>query len=119
MRQKQTQLHQAEHIAAKRRGENPADIKKIVLDCWDSSDSPRAFERALEVHAMTLARGDRRGCVVVDHNMAVHSLSRMLGEKQAGVAARIGDTSRLPSVSEAQQRIGQRMGKLAKAKVKR
>jgi len=46
---------------AKRLGEDPRDLKKIIQEAWTRSDSRAGFERALEQNALHLARGDKRG----------------------------------------------------------
>ena len=49
-----------------------------------------------------LARGDRRGFVVVDMNGKVYSLSRWLETKPKDLSAKLGDLALLPDVEEAQ-----------------
>jgi len=83
---------------AKRLGSDPRWLSAIVRDCWARSDSKPAFERSLAEHALFVARGDRRGYVLVDHAGEVHSLSRVLGMKQKDLSARLGDPAALRSV---------------------
>ena len=56
-----------------------------------------------------LARGDKRGFVVLDHNGEVYSLPRMLDVKTKDVRARLGDGDGLSSVADKQKMIGERM----------
>lgn len=86
---------------AKRLGHDPRWIKQIARDCWARSDGKAAFEKSLAEHAIFLARGGRRGFVIVDHMGEVHSLSRALDMKQREVGARLGDPAALPGVDQA------------------
>jgi cation diffusion facilitator CzcD-associated flavoprotein CzcO len=56
----------AEWQQAKRRGSDAKEIKATLLECWKQSDSKNAFSHALEEHGYVLAKGDKRGFVVVD-----------------------------------------------------
>lgn len=94
---------------AKRRGDDPRWLKAIVQDCWARSDSKPAFERSLAEHALFLARGDRRGFVLVDHAGEVHSLSRALGVRQKDLGARLGDPGALQDVDAAKAELARRM----------
>jgi hypothetical protein len=62
---------------AKRMGEDPRDLKQIVQDAWAASDDRASFERALEFSALYLARGDKRGFVIVDPTGEALSLTRL------------------------------------------
>lgn len=99
----------AEWQQAKRLGQDPRWLKQTLQDCWGASDNRRAFERALQERGFFLARGDRRGFVVLDHSGEVHSLPRMLDLKTKDVRARLGDGDDLASVEATQKLIGQRM----------
>jgi hypothetical protein len=99
----------AEWQQAKRLGTDPRWLKAIVQDCWARSDSKPAFERSLSEHAIFLARGDRRGFVIVDHTGEVHSLSRALGVKQKDLGARLGDPASLNGVEDAKANLAKRM----------
>lgn len=98
----------AEWQQAKRQGIDPRWLKTTLQECWKHSDGRKAFESSLEERGFLLARGDRRGHVIVDHQGEVYSLPRMLGLKAKDVRARLGDGD-LRSVAEAQEKIGQRM----------
>lgn len=99
----------AEWQQAKRQGQDPRWLKAAVQSSWRASDSGPAFSRALEEHGCFLARGDRRGHVIIDHDGEVHSLSRVLGIKTKDVKARLGDDETLPSVGATRQTLGERM----------
>ena len=85
---------------AKRLGEDPRDLKKIVREAWSVSDNRASFERALERHALHLARGDRRGYVVVHHSGEAMSLTRYADLKKKDIQARIGTPEQLPTVDQ-------------------
>lgn len=99
----------AEWQQAKRHGQDPRWLKAAVQSSWQSSDSGPAFARALEEHGCFLAKGDRRGHVIIDHDGEVHSLSRVLGTKTKDVKARLGDGEALPSAQATRQTLGERM----------
>lgn len=99
----------AEWQQAKRLGQDPRWLKAAVQSCWQASDSGAAFSRALEEHGCFLARGDRRGHVIIDHDGEVHSLPRVLGLKTRDVKARLGDGDTLPSVEATRKALAERM----------
>ena len=99
----------AEWQQAKRSGVDPRWLKEAASHCWHRSDSRKAFTHALRDHALFLARGDRRGFVVLDHEGELHSLPRLLGVKSKDVKARLGSGDHLPGVTEMRKEIGQRM----------
>ncbi|MCB8838079.1 relaxase/mobilization nuclease domain-containing protein [Aurantimonas sp. VKM B-3413] len=99
----------AEWQQAKRLGVDPRWQKLIVQECWKDSASLKDFETALEAKGFFLARGDRRGHVVVDHDGTVHALARMLDLKAKDIRARLGDEADLRSVDQTKARIGERM----------
>lgn len=99
----------AEWQQAKRQGIDPRWIKQLVQDCWSRSDSAAAFQGALQEHGFTLARGDRRGFVLVDYDGSVHSLSRTLNVTAKDIRGRLGDGKGLPNASTAQRTIAVRM----------
>jgi len=85
----------AEWQQAKRLQQDPRWMKQVVLDCWARSDDRKSFESVLSEHALFLARGDRRGFVVMDHAGQVQSLSRTLGMKTKELVSRLGDPESL------------------------
>jgi Relaxase/Mobilisation nuclease domain len=99
----------AEWQQAKRQGQDPRWLKAAVQSSWQASDSGAAFSRALEEHGCFLARGDRRGHVIIDHDGEVHSLPRVLGLKTKDVKARLGDGDSVPSVEATRKTLSERM----------
>lgn len=96
----------AEWQQAKRLQQDPRWMKQIVLDCWSRSDDRKAFERGLSEHALVLARGDKRGFVVMDHAGQVQSLSRTLGIGTKELSARLGNPDGLRDLNEAKADAG-------------
>lgn len=89
---------------ARRLGMDVEAIRESIRACYDRSDSGASFVAALSDQGFTLARGDRRDFVVVDHDGGLHALGkRICGERAADVRARIGDdfALTLPTVEEA------------------
>lgn len=104
-----TNFSLAEWQQAKRQDIDPRWLKTTLQHCWARSDNGRSFGRSLEEHGFLLARGDRRGFVVLDHIGEVWSLPRCLDLKSKEVAARLGDAATLPSVETAKASVGARM----------
>jgi hypothetical protein len=98
----------AEWQECKRRGVDPREIKGAIQDAWSISDSPAALSHALEERGLTLAKGDRRGAVVLDHNGKPYALAKYAGVKTKEVKVRLGETA-LPSIMEAKDRIASGM----------
>lgn len=87
---------------AKRMGKDPRAIKTALQDAWAISDSKAAFIHALEERGFKLARGDRRGFLVVDHRLEYYSLSKWSGHSPSTLKTRLGSPNSLPSLEEAQ-----------------
>lgn len=107
-----TNFSLAEHQQAKRQGNDPRWLKQSVQECWAMSDDRKALSRALEDRGFFLAKGDKRGFVVLDHQGEVYSLPKMLDLKTKEVRERIGGKDGgddLPSVATTQATIGKRM----------
>ncbi|MDJ0628821.1 MAG: relaxase [Rhodobacter sp.] len=94
----------AEWQAAKRRGRNAIDQRKLIQQCWAMSDSRAGFEAALSEYGYILARGDTRGHVIVVHDGEVLAVPRATGLRAKQVRERLGDPIELPSVDEAMVR---------------
>jgi Relaxase/Mobilisation nuclease domain len=94
---------------AKRAGLDPRELKSAVQECWKQSDGTAAFASALEERGLFLARGDRRGFVAVTIDGDVFALSRMIDAKSKDVASRLGDPTKLRSVEETKQFIGEQI----------
>lgn len=99
----------AEWQQAKRQGIDPRWLKSTLQDCWQRSDNQGSFERALGERGLFLARGDKRGFVVLDHQGDVWSLPRMLDLKTKEVRERLGDGDKLKSADETKAVIAARM----------
>jgi len=99
----------AEWQQAKRQGVDPRWLKQSMQECWKLSDNAVAFGQALRERGFFLARGDKRGFVVLDHGGEVYSLPRMLGLKTKAVRERLGDGDTLDTVAATQKTIGERM----------
>ncbi len=87
--------NQQDDRATKPKAERVAEITEL----WNGTDSGKAFKAALEEAGYTVARGARRGFVVVDQAGEIHSLARQIdGAKTADVDARLADIdlARLP-----------------------
>jgi hypothetical protein len=91
----------AEWQQAKRRKADPKALKAMFAECWESSDSRKAFGQALAVRGFALARGDSRGFVAVDLKGEVYSLSRWTVHNTKALEARLGSPTDLPNVEKA------------------
>jgi hypothetical protein len=92
---------------ARRLGTDLKAIRSRILDCFERSDSGKAFQAALAEHGYRLANGDRRDCfVVIDQAGGQHALNKKLtGLTLAATRERLGDLDRsqLPGVEQAQE----------------
>lgn len=100
--------------AAKRMDFHAGDLKEAIQDSWAISDSGIAFQAALKARGLTLAKGDRRGHVVVSPTGDVFSLARMIGRSARDVRARLGDPTALPHVAMAKAEFAADMTQAAK-----
>ena len=91
-----------EYQQAKRKGRHADEIKADLHAAWAMSDTKAAFEHALQDKGFRLARGDRRGFVVTDHEGEVYSLPRWLGVKTKAVRERLGPERELPALEATQ-----------------
>jgi len=98
----------AEWQQARRQGMDPRTIKSTIQECWAVSDSRASFAAALKERGYYLAKGDRRGAVVVDWRGEVYAVARMTGQKTKDVKARLGDCSSLPSVDDIKAMLAER-----------
>lgn len=101
----------AEMQQGARSGLGPQEAREQITGIWQRTDNGQAFAAALDEAGWTLARGDRRDFVVVDHEGEVHSLRRRIeGATAADVRARMADIDRasLPDIEEARERQEQR-----------
>lgn len=94
---------------AKRIGEDPRDLKQIIGNAYQDSDGVRAFQAQLEAQAMQLARGDRRGFVVVHHTGEALPLNRYLGLTQKDIRGKLGKPDMQMTVDQARSLLSARM----------
>ena len=94
---------------AKRLGEDPHDLKRLIGDAFRDADSAKAFQAQLEAQAMQLARGDRRGFVVVHHTGEALPINRYLDLKQKDIRAKLGDPKQQMTVDQARSLLSARM----------
>ncbi|WP_238365454.1 relaxase/mobilization nuclease domain-containing protein [Mesobacterium pallidum] len=93
----------AEWQEAKRRGIHAGDQKALIQQSWAAADNRAAFEQALGQRGYRLARGDRRGFVIVSPEGQVMAVARSLGKRTKEVAARLGDPKDYAPVAEVRQ----------------
>lgn len=91
----------AEWQQARRIGKDPRAIKSALQDAWAISDSKLALVQALGERGFTLAKGDRRGFVVLDRDCEIYSLPKWLGIKTKAVREKVGPSASLKSVDAA------------------
>lgn len=91
---------------AKRSGKDPRTVKTVLQECYAVSDTQSVFEQALKQRGYTLARGDRRGFVALDHFCNPFSISKKwIGKTAKEVRAKLTDPDSLPTVEEAREQI--------------
>lgn len=91
---------------ARRQGENAHDIREHVRWLWEQSPNGEAFALALEEEGYQLAKGDRRGYVVIDPHGSPYSLgSRTTGVKAREVREKLGDLdpAHIPDIEQARR----------------
>lgn len=101
----------AEQAQQSRSGITPEERREAVTTAYEISDSAGAFRHALQERGYTLARGDKRGFVVVDMAGDVHSLTRQVnGAKGKDIETKLALKSvhNLPSVQQAKELIAQK-----------
>ena len=99
------QLANSEWQKLKRHGVDPRELKSLIQQAWQSSDNIESFKHALQDAGLFLAKGDKRGFVVVDHSEKVYSLSRHGGIKTKDLNTRLGAPDDLPSIALTNARI--------------
>jgi hypothetical protein len=91
---------------ARRLGTDINEVRTAILDCYQQSDSGKAFKAALESRGFELANGDRRDCfVAIDPAGGLHALNKKLtGQTLGATREKLADLDRsqLPSVEQAQ-----------------
>jgi hypothetical protein len=105
----------AENAIEAATGVSPEERRAAITTAFEVADGAEAFRTALEERGYLLARGDRRGFVVVDLGGNVHSLSRYVeGYTARQVRERLAplDPEQLQSVEEAKETMRQRRAAL-------
>lgn len=85
---------------AKRAGIDPRELKEAVQDAWAVSHNLPTFAKELEARGLFIAKGDRRGVVIVTYEGEVFAASRLIGNREKDVRAKLGDQNSLRSVEE-------------------
>jgi hypothetical protein len=101
-----------EKAQAEATGISPEQRRADITAAYENSDSGAAFVNALEEAGYVLARGDRRGFVVVDCFGNPHSLTRYVKDHSAkDVKAKLAtiDPATLPDVEQAKEIMRARM----------
>lgn len=80
-----------------------------MQECWQRSDNRASFESALQDRGFFLAKGDKRGFVLLDHRGDIWSLPKVLDLKTKDVRSRLGSGDELKSVDDTRKVIGERM----------
>jgi hypothetical protein len=92
---------------SRRLGTDVRAIRNVILDCFEKSDSGKAFVSAIRAQGGIIAAGDRRDCfAVVDPAGGQHALNkRLTGMTLAEIRARLSDLehTQLPSGEQAQE----------------
>lgn len=106
---------------AKRKGRDPREIKTAIQDAWAISDTQATLAHALEARGFRLAKGDRKGVVVIDQDGEVRSLARSVGIKARDIRGRIKETETLTSVEQTRNGLAEEMlgkvGELRRAEI--
>jgi len=91
-RERQSQAQQNRQLALVKGKEEKHLSAEQIQDIYTRSDNGKAFQAALQEAGFTLAKGDRRGFVLVDSQGKIHSLSRQLqGQRASDLKARLSD----------------------------
>ena len=100
-------LSNSEWQQTKRHGVDPREIKSLIQESWKHSDNLKSFQHSLKERGLFLAKGDKRGFVVLDHNEKIYSLTRHGGIKTKELKSRLGSPEVLPSVEQVKLHVRQ------------
>jgi hypothetical protein len=95
-----------EEQQAQRLGLDKEAIRNTIRACWDRADCGQSFLAGLEQEGLTLALGDRRNLVVVDHLGGLHALGkRILDINKPAILERLADVdlNALPHVEQVRE----------------
>ena len=99
-KRRQLGFQQSESSLVKHR-EKRLETALAIQELYKQSDSGKAFQVALHEAGYTLAKGDRRGFVLVDEQGKITSLSRQLkGQRAKDVKQRLKDVLDIPLASQ-------------------
>lgn len=101
-----------EYQQAKRDALDPKEVKAAIQQSWKQSDNKTSFTSALADKGFFLAKGDKRGFVVISWRGGIYALSRSIKSKE--LKARLGKPDTLPSVAQTQEKIKAQQDKLHK-----
>ena len=107
-RQRKKDMTLAEKSQAEETGVTPRQRKEEITAAYRRSDSAEAFRAALKEKGYILAKGDKRGFVVVDRFGKVHSLARQIdGMRTRELEAKLAPLAegQVPTVDEAKASI--------------
>ena len=94
---------------AKRIGKDPRAIKQMFQECWAVSENKATFASALKDRGYTLAKGDRRGFVALDHRCEVFSVAKWASIRTKEVREKLGKKDNLPTVTDTKTQIAKDM----------
>lgn len=100
---------------AQRQKLDPREIKAVLQDAWERSDSLKGLGNALAERGYFIAKGDRRGFVAVDVNGEVYSLSKWIGVRTKELNEKLGKPDSLEAVADVKKAIRARVTPLLKA----
>jgi hypothetical protein len=93
-------------------------VTEEVTAAFRASDGPEAFRAALQEKGYTIARGDRRDYVIIDHKGGIHSLARRIdGMKAAELREFMAplNAESVPSIEQARQTLAERQRRVSEA----
>ena len=100
-------MERQEFQQSQRLGRDPVRLKATLRQCWETSDNANSFGQSVLRQGFALARGERRGFVLINADGEVLSLSRWLDLKSKELGAKLGDPADVPSTAEAQRILAQ------------
>lgn len=81
--------------------EQKLEMSAQIQELYERSDNAQSFQASLEDSGYTLAKGDRRGFVLVDSAGEIYALSRQLkGQRAKDIKTRLHDIGELPVAKE-------------------
>lgn len=105
----------AENAQAEISGRTPEERRFDITEAYMASDNGQSFINALTELGYTLARGDKRGFVIVDRDGLVHSLTRQIsGVRTKHIHEKLAPQSPdgLPTAKEVQDRLSPRQDQI-------